>query len=138
MISGLVLDASIALAWCFPDEGTAQADETYRLVQVEGACAPAVWPLEVANALINAQRRGRITEAYATAIGADLASLPIAIEPVSTDDALGRVAALAAAHGLSTYDASYLDLAMRKGLPLASLDARLTKAAAAAGVRPPG
>jgi predicted nucleic acid-binding protein len=129
-----VLDASVVMAWCFEDEASAYADSALaELARVE-AIAPSVWPLEVGNVLVAAERRRRITATDAGRFAELLARLPIRIVPDAPDHVLGPVVALARDHGLSVYDASYLDLALREARPLASLDRRLLAAAAASGV----
>lgn len=98
------------------------------------ATVPAHWPLEVANALLIAIRRGRISREKASRFFDDLGSLPIRIDSKSSENAFGRVFALAEQYELTVYDAAYLELAMRENLPLATLDQDLRKAARAAGV----
>lgn len=132
-LSGFVIDASAALAWCFEDEG---GDALQILERVRGATlyAPAMWPLEIANALLVAVRRKRLTAADATRYVELLAALEVEIEAPHSLSSLGALTALAQAHGLSAYDASYLELALRRGLPLATVDGGLARAASAAGV----
>jgi predicted nucleic acid-binding protein len=128
-----VVDASIALAWCFEDEADAAADEALARLEGEDAVAPSIWSLEVANGLRSAERRGRIDEREIPGVVRLLTALPIAIEAGSLERALGDVLQLARALGLSTYDAAYVDIALRKGLPLATADDYLAQAAVAAG-----
>ena len=116
-----VIDASIALAWCFEDEASPMADRVLNRLEDEEGVAPSIWPLEVANGLRSAERRGRIDEREVPGVVRLLTTLPIEVVPISLDQALGDVLSLARAAGLSTYDAAYLDLAMRRGLPLATL-----------------
>ncbi len=131
----LVIDASVALAWCFEDESREFADQVLeRLVETAGL-VPLIWPLEVGNALIGAERRGRLSQAESERFLELLRRLPIRIEPASLTYLLGEVIALAREQGLSTYDAVYLDLAMRSGLPLVTLDAALQQAALRCGVK---
>ena len=99
-----------------------------------GAIVPAIWHLEVANALLVGERRGRCEQADTSSWTAFLSSLPIAVDEHSGARVLGDVLALARAQNLSAYDAAYLELALRRGLPLATLDKRLKTAAAAVGV----
>ena len=129
-----VLDASIALAWCFEDEASPLADGVLSRLEDEEAVAPSIWPLEVANGLRSAERRGRIDEREVPGVVRLLTTLPIEVVPNSLDQALGDVLSLARAAGLSTYDAAYLDLALRRGLPLATADEYLSQAAQASGV----
>lgn len=132
----LVLDASVVLAWSFDDEQDDYADRLLtRLTSGEAtAAAPAVWPSEVVNGLLVAERRGRHTPAQTSQLVADLSQLPVAVETPGWAHLGESVAFLARAHGLSAYDATYLDLAVRLRLPLATLDTRLRKAAEAVGV----
>ncbi len=132
-----VLDCSVTMAWVFPDEAT---EETARLRDAlrEGrAFVPALWPIEVANVLLVATRRGRIAETDWPRIWRNLEALPITIEPVSTSRIRGTVLDHASVHGLSVYDATYLELAIRMRLPLATLDRALADAARAAGLEVP-
>jgi len=131
-----VVDASIALAWCFDDEDSRSADRALVRLENEGAVAPSIWPLEVANGLRSAERRGRIEERELPAVMRLLTTLPIDVETLGLERTLGDVLPLARALGLSTYDAAYVDLALRRGIPLATVDEYLAQAAAAAGVEP--
>ena len=133
-MSSLVLDASATLAWCFREEQTERALALLNRVADHGAVVPALWHLEVANMLLNAERRQRATQSVIAEILASLDQLPI-----DTDGAAARlmrhdVLPLARAQGLTVYDAAYLELAMRRHLPLATLDADLRRAARAVGV----
>jgi predicted nucleic acid-binding protein len=131
----LVLDASVTLAWCFPDEKTAYAEAVLDLLAngAEGV-APAIWPFEVANALLAGEKRQRVTVAQVTSLLRRIADLPISLDPAQIDHIFQQVLPLARQMQLSEYDAAYLELAMRQGLPLASLDVRLQRAAKAAGI----
>jgi len=129
-----VVDASVSLAWCFEDEASAFADGVLSRLEDEEAVAPSIWPLEVANGLRSAERRGRIDEREVPAVIRLFATLPIEVVPTHLEQALGDVLFLARAAGLSAYDAAYLDLALRRGLPLATADEYLADAARAAGV----
>lgn len=130
----LVIDASVVLAWLIPDEHTPAAERIIgRLTLGHQAQAPALLPFEVANALLMAQRRRRITASVAAELQREFAALPIAIAPADQDVAV-RAAKLAPEHGLSVYDAAYLDLARHRRFALASLDDVLRKAAMAEGV----
>lgn len=130
----LVVDASITMAWCFLDEATAHTWAILDRVRDAGAIVPAIWPLEVANALLVGERRGRLTEAETTHAAELLRILPFETDPVPLARVFGPVLGLGRAHRLSAYDASYLELAMREGLPLATRDARLSEAAIRVGV----
>lgn len=130
----IVLDASIALTWYFEDEASEAAYRVLERVEEEGACVPAIWPMETANGLLMAIRRKRLDPGKLPAIAEHLAALPVIVESVSTVEALGRILSLAREHDLSVYDASYLDLALRKRAPLATRDERLTRASKASGL----
>lgn len=129
-----VLDASITLAWCFVDKSSEMADRVLGQLGGEEALAPAIWPLEVANGLRTAERRGRLDLADLAQLRELLTALPVEVESVTLDTALGEVAELARQLDLTAYDASYLALAARRGLPLATADDRLRRACEQAGV----
>jgi predicted nucleic acid-binding protein len=130
-----VLDASVVLAWSFKDEVSPYATFIVRSVKNARAMAPIIWPLEVNNALISAVRRERIDELVANRIRNTLDQLPVDIDSEVAVASLGqRILRLGIEHGLSAYDASYLELAMRRGLPLATQDQKLVQAAADTGV----
>ena len=129
-----VMDASVTLAWCFRDEENAYAHRVFRRLDDDPAVVPSIWLLEVANGLLVAERRGRFSRAEVAEVDGVLADLPITWHELSLDLALGPVLELARAQGLSTYDAAYLDLAMREGLPLATQDEALRAAAQRVGV----
>lgn len=129
-----VLDASVALSWCFEDERSEDALRVLESLRSSEAVTASLWPLEVANGLLTAQRRGRLEPARATRLGRMLLSLPIVVDPVARGRAFAATTALARAHGLTSYDAAYLELAVRLGLPLATLDGPLADAARAEGV----
>jgi predicted nucleic acid-binding protein len=134
-VPGLVLDASVALGWMLPGEADAErARRLAGLVAEEGAVVPGHWRLEVANTLLMAERRGRLPPDRADALLARLAALPVSIDPETAARAWDTCTALVRRHRLSLYDAAYLELAARRGLPLASFDAALLRAAAAEGV----
>jgi predicted nucleic acid-binding protein len=129
-----VVDASVVLAWCFEDEAAEAADRVLSRLASETAVAPAIWPLEIANAIRSAERRGRLTIADSARLREVLAALPVEVEPTPLALALGEVTEFARAAGLSAYDAAYLALAAARGLPLATADDRLAAAARAAGI----
>lgn len=129
-----VLDASVALAWCFEDEWHGYADAVLDSLRESEAIAPCHWPLEVANALVAAERRGRIEAAAAARFVELLLTLPIAVDPGTRAGPFTGARRLARTHRLSVYDAEYLDLALRVGAPVATLDAALAAAAEAEGV----
>ena len=129
-----VLDGSIALAWYFKDEANRYADAVAARFPLARAAVPQIWPLEVANAVLMGERRQRSTEAQAAKWLTYLGFLPIIVDDETNDRAWGEVLSLARGHRLSAYDAAYLELALRRGLPLATLDDKLKAAASAAGV----
>ncbi len=133
-MAGLVIDASIALAWCFEDEASPEGDAVLDRVRAEGAFAPALWTLEIANTLLHAERRGRMKSADLAASLDLLRLLPIDIDHESSARAWTDILPLARREGLTTYDATYLDLALRRGLPLATRDGDLAAAARRLGV----
>lgn len=133
-MSAFVLDASIAVAWCFEDEADPAADALLDSLKAGGAVVPALWPLEVANVLLQAERRGRITMATVDGRLAAFEALPITVDTTSWRSTSAAALALARLHGLTTYGAAYLELAMRRGLPLATKDKALRRASTAVGV----
>ncbi|HWG47005.1 MAG TPA: type II toxin-antitoxin system VapC family toxin [Gemmataceae bacterium] len=129
-----VLDGSVVLAWYFKDEANAYANAVAGCLPAARAFVSAIWPLEVANAVLMGERRKRSTEAQAVKWLGYLSSLPITVDEETTSHAWGDVLNLARAHQLSAYDAAYLELALRRSLPLATLDNKLEAAAKAIGV----
>jgi predicted nucleic acid-binding protein len=124
-----VVDTSVVMSWCFQDETSPLADFVLDSLVKATAFVPAVWPLEIGNVLLVAERRRRLNEAGTSRFLALLAELPIVVEQEPPERMFKEILALAREHKLSSYDASYLDLAMRKGLALATLDQDLTAAA---------
>jgi predicted nucleic acid-binding protein len=129
-----VPDGSVTMAWYFKDEKDPYADAVADRFPGVQAVVPAIWPLEVANAVLVGERRKRSTEAQAIRWLGYLSSLPVTVDAETTQRAWSDVLSLARSHNLSAYDAAYLELALRRGLPLASLDDRLEAAAKAVGV----
>lgn len=130
----LVVDSSVTLAWVYSDETTEAINEVFVRLTERGAWVPALWRLEVANVLEMGVRRGRHDAAFRDATLADLALLEIGVDPETDRQAWGATLRLAERHGLTMYDAAYLELAQRRGLPLATLDTELRAAAGAEGV----
>ena len=130
-MSGLVVDASVVLAWLFDDENEPRADRVLKRLEEDGALVPQLWHLEMRNSLLTAERRGRLSAGEVKERLDALRSLPL-----RTDEASDLQSAfdLARAHGLSFYDALYLELAKRESAELATLDGALARAAAAEGV----
>ncbi len=129
MGNDFIIDNSVIMAWCFKDETNQYADSVLDRLEDATGFVPSIWPLEVCNVLLVAERRKRIGEAGSTRFIALLTELPIVVEQESPERMLKEIFAIARKHKLSSYDASYLDLAMRKGLPLATLDNNLIAAA---------
>lgn len=130
----VVIDASLALAWCFPDEMSSYGDAVLMALERTEVIVPAIWPLEVANALLVGERRGRLLETHIARFRELLKALPIREDSRTIGSALSEILPLARAFGLSAYDASYLDVAIRHGAYIATLDGALQKAANAKGV----
>ncbi len=129
-----VLDCSVSMAWLFADEAHAGADALRDSLTEAPAVAPALWPAELANALLAATRRGRVAVEAWPKLRRQLEALPIEIDPVDLSAVLERVLPMANRYALTVYDATYLELATRRGLPLATLDRKLAEAGRAAGV----
>jgi predicted nucleic acid-binding protein len=126
-----VLDASVAACWLLPDERHRVAEAAYKRIAHDQATAPALLWFELRNLLIVNERRGRLDTAKTARALRLLRALPIAIDTNVEEEALMQLARL---HRLTAYDAAYLELALRKALPLATLDAALSVAAKAEGV----
>ncbi len=133
--TGFVLDASIALAWCFSDEQTEHTQGLLQSLETETAFVPALWTLEVGNILVSAERRKRITFADVNRFLELLGQLNIKIDNETADKGFHEILAYAYAQKLTTYDAAYLELAMRMGLPLASKDKQLCEVASRLGTK---
>jgi predicted nucleic acid-binding protein len=131
---GFVLDNSIVMAWSFEDETDEYADAVLDHLAAKRAVVPALWPLEVANALLVGERRKRSTEAETVKWTGILSLLPIVIDDETNTYAWTNTLNLARGHNLTADDAAYLELAIRRGLPLASIDGKLKAAAATVGV----
>jgi len=130
-----VLDASVAVAWCFDDETTPFTEGILDLLSAGAeAVTPAIWPLEVANALLVAERRKRISVAQVTALLRRIAQLPISVEGADLDRAFDQVLSVARQQQLSEYDAAYVELALRATIPLATLDGQIRQAARGVGI----
>jgi predicted nucleic acid-binding protein len=125
-----VLDASVPACWAFQDEQDVRADAAYVRIKTEEAVVPSLWWFEIRNILVVNERRKRITESDTGVFLRDLAGLRIRIDREPQE---GAVLRLARTHRLSVYDASYLELALREAIPLATLDDELAAAAVAEG-----
>ncbi|MGC8826034.1 MAG: type II toxin-antitoxin system VapC family toxin [Anaerolineae bacterium] len=129
MAEQFVIDASVVMGWCFEDEANPYTDEALESFARATALAPIIWPLEVSNVLVAAERRGRITAADAVRFLNLLRQLPIIVVEETATRVFGEILSLARQQGLSVYDPAHLDLAMRSGLPLATQDIVLQEAA---------
>ena len=136
-MTALVIDSSAALSWCFEDEASPETDSLFERVRDLGAVVPGLWHLEIANVLLQAEKRGRITAGDVTMRLDLIAALPITTDSETTDRAWREILALARAQGLTTYDAAYLELAIRRGLPLQTKDEALIGAAERCNVTVP-
>jgi predicted nucleic acid-binding protein len=131
----LVLDCSMTMAWLFEDECTKKSEQLLtRLSQGETALVPALWTWEVSNVLLVAQRRKRITRAQASGFIEMLKVLPIGMDAKAVHQAREATYELALEQQLSAYDAAYLEIALRRQLPIASLDKQLNRAAKELGL----
>ncbi len=130
----LVLDSSITVAWLYREEATKSIDEIFENLIQASAWVPGLWNLEVANVLQAGIRRQRHAADFRDRVLSDLSEFPIHVDPETDRQAWGTTARLAERHGLTVYDAAYLELALRRSLPLATLDEDLRTAAGAEGV----
>ena len=134
-MTAFVLDNSVAMRWCFENTSTPYSEEVLEQLLVgQQAHVPVLWLYEVVSVLAKAQRTASTTAEKVHAFLEDLRSLDIIVDDESFGHIFGDVHRLAVEHGLTGYDAAYLELAVRKGLPLATLDEDLQKAAPVAGV----
>ena len=127
----IVLDNSVVVSWCLADEHEALAEHAIRRAASGGAVAPGIWWYELRNALVMGERRGRLSAAQAARALSAVARLGI---PLDWDHDDRKILDLTRRYRLSVYDAAYLEVAMRRGLPFATLDRRLREAAIASGV----
>ena len=134
-MTGIVVDASVALAWCFPDEASEYADGV--LVALEGrtVIVPTVWALEITNGMLVAERRKRVKPLDVRRFVDLLGGLTIIEHSQTVADTVSNVLPLAQEYDLSAYDAAYLDVAVRQGASLATLDSALQKAGRSVGVK---
>ena len=128
MGESFVVDNSVVMSWCFKDETNQYADAILDCLSEATAFVPSIWPLEVVNVLLVAERKKRLSEADSVRFITLLSQLPIIVEHERPERMMKDLLALARSNNLSSYDASYLDLSMRKGIPIATLDTRLIEA----------
>lgn len=133
--TGIVVDASVALAWCFPDETSDYADAVLVALHDKDILVPAIWSVEITNALLVGERRKRIRQPEVRQFVELLRGLRIVEDRQTFAETASHILPLAREHDLSAYDAAYLDVSVRHAVPLATLDADLQKAARAAGIK---
>jgi predicted nucleic acid-binding protein len=129
-----VMDTSVTLSWLFDDEVTPSTRLLFRQLPTSRTLVPELWLFELSNAILNARRRNRVSEPEVTQFLDRLLRQPLTIDRTASDRALSAIRSLADRHNLTAYDATYLDLAIRAALPLATLDDHLARAAREAGV----
>jgi predicted nucleic acid-binding protein len=129
-----VLDASVAVAWCFVDEATSYTEGVLDLMIQEQAIVPVFWPFEVSNALLVGERRQRMNSAQVAASLQQLLDLPISVDDAMFSTAWGSVLATARHHDIAVYDAAYVELAQRRGVPIATIDVRQRDTAVRLGI----
>ena len=134
MSGAVVLDCSVAMAWCFPDESTPATNSLLKTLEHETAVVPGLWFLEVANVLSLAEKRKRLTPTKSAEFLKFLSAFELEVDHEAASRAFDYVLPLCRAHGLTAYDATYLELALRRRLPLATLDGDLRAGARALGV----
>ena len=130
----LVLDPSVVAGWFIGDESSSFTQAALAAVAASGALVPSLWPYEVTNMLLMAERRGRISTEDVSLALESLAALPIHVRPTSVTRDTAALARIAREYRLSAYDASYLEVALRSRSILATLDLALRRAAERAGV----
>ena len=128
MTKHFVIDNSVVMSWCFKDETSKYADAILHRLSEATAFVPSIWPLEVVNVLLVAERKRRLSEADSTRFITLLTQLPIVVEVGHPERSMKELLIFARANKLSSYDASYLDLAMKSGYPIATLDTKLIQA----------
>ena len=129
-----IVDCSMAMAWCFEDEATERTELLLDRLEADPAVVPLHWSLEVANVLRSAVRKGRLSEDNAAEKLMVLMSLPLRYDSLTHQLAFTSTWQLVRKYGLTSYDAAYLELALRLGAPLATNDDELAAAARHAGV----
>jgi predicted nucleic acid-binding protein len=129
MSEDFVVDNSVVMSWFFKDEANSYSDSVLDKLAEASAHVPSIWPLEVTNVLLVAERQKRFSVAASVHVAHLLMQLPILVESESPEGVLKDILGLAREQGLSSYDASYLNLAMKTNLPLATLDKKMQEAA---------
>ncbi|HSZ19599.1 MAG TPA: type II toxin-antitoxin system VapC family toxin [Candidatus Acidoferrum sp.] len=134
-MKGIVIDASVALAWCFPDEANDYADSVLLALESQSVIVPAIWGLEITNALVVGERRKRIRQPEVRRFVELLNGLSVVEDGQPFADTASNVLPMAREYDLSAYDAAYLDVAVRHEIPLATFDATLHTACTLAGIK---
>ncbi len=134
MSAAFIIDCSITMSWCFSDESTPAASKVQDRLEKESPMVPAHWFLEVTNVLAMAEKRKRITPAKSTEFLGLLEAMDLEVDDEASGRAFAHLFPLCRHHGLTSYDAAYLELALRRRLPLASLDDDLRAAAKKLGI----
>lgn len=129
-----VLDASVALCWCFKDEADRYAKSVFPALRTTPAVVPAIWPVELANGLMVGERRKRISQTAVSELLVAFSALPIRLEPAVSCEHLPQLISIARQYPLSVYDALYLDVALQQQLPLATIDKQLRRASRKMGI----
>lgn len=133
-MSLFVLDCSVTMAWCFEDQSDSYTDKVLESFAKGEGRVPSLWQLEVANVLLGAERRGRLQAADSSRFIELLKNLPIVMDEENPDRGMGPILSLGRKYGLTSYDATYLELAMRQGIALATCDKALREACKKSGV----
>lgn len=134
-MEALALDASVAMTWCYPDEHSDYAYAVLEALEHAVIIVPAHWTLEVSNAVLSGERKGRLSPSDVTRFFSLLERLSVIVDSEIATKSFTDILSLARTYRLTSYDAAYLELAMREGLVLATLDGALRAAAESAGVR---
>ena len=129
-----VLDCSIAMSWCFEDEMDKYTESILDMLVEQQAIVPSIWTLEIINVLLVGEKRKRLTKASSLRFIELLYSLPIIVDHSESESMTYELYSLGHEYNLTSYDSAYLELAMRKGVPLATKDKDLKKAARKCGV----
>lgn len=135
MKPNFVVDCSVAMAWCFLDEATPETKQLFKRTSDESVLVPALWFLEVTNTLVMAERKSRIGLNEVGHFISLINTFDLEVETHDPEVTFTHLLPLCRTHSLTSYDAVYLDLAIRRQLPLATLDESLRKAAKKAGVK---
>ncbi len=130
-----VLDCSVAVSWCFEDEYSKHAEEILTLLSSMKAIVPSIWPLEVSNVLCMSERHKRINNEKCNKFLDILSSLPIELDMGHTSMFNKRIISITNNQQISAHDASYIELALRYNIPLASFDKKLCVVAKSEGIK---